>query len=111
MDAIIPERLEVAPMRNGRGFHGYSAWARAKIASRAEVVGGKRIWVDSHPDRDVHTSGEMRSATMPAGLTGVSTRIDAGRPGCSNVPLKPAALRGARFGGNEADTMRQPTPE
>lgn len=111
MDAIIPGRLEVTPTRTGRGFHGYTAWVGAKIAFRAEVAGGKHIRVDRPPDRGAYISGEMRSATMAAGLTGVPTRADAGRPAFSTVSPRPAALRGARFGGNEADSMRQPTPE
>lgn len=77
VDAIVPERSEVAPQYHRGRFYRYDAWIGAKLAFRPEVVGGRHIWVDKYLTNRVFISDEMRAAMMAAGLTGVSTsRVD-----------------------------------
>lgn len=74
VDAIIPERSQVAPMRHeGKTYH-YSTSVGAKFAFRDEAVAGRHIWVDKLLKSRVFISDEMRAAMMSAGLTGVATR-------------------------------------
>lgn len=74
VDAIIPERSQVAPMRHEGKIYHYSTSVGAKFMFRDEAVAGRHIWVDQLLKSRVFISDGMRAAMMAAGLTGVATR-------------------------------------
>ena len=74
VDAIIPERSQVAPVRHEGKLYRYSSCIGAEFALRDEAVAGRHVWVDRLLTDRVFISDEMRAAMTAAGLTGVATR-------------------------------------
>ena len=74
VEAIIPEKSQVARMEVFGRFYAYSSAINATFTFRDEVVANRHIWVDKYSTTDVFISDEMRTAMMAAGLTGVETR-------------------------------------